>query len=725
MSSGGAFERVCGFLAAGNAMRHARARLCLSGAMALLALTLSSPGGPVVRGLDATGPPAVQPADELANHATIRRDRFGVPHIVADSEEAAAFAHGYVTAEDHGADLALLFLRARGGLASVFGESFVDEDERALALGIHEVAAERFDELPPFMRAVLHGYAAGYNAYLARHRAEFPDWAAPVSGIDVLAHARAVLLLDFALNLKQWDGSSVSNGGSNVWAIGRPLSRSGGGLLLANPHLPWEGSMKFHEVHLRVPGIIDVSGATFIGLPVVVIGFNESLGWSHTVNQVDSDDLYELTLDPTGTKYAYDELWLPLESRTVTIDVKTGQGVEPRTLTLLSSHYGPVARTSTGQFRAFKSANLAAVNFLTQWNGMGKASSLDSFVDAVRMQQLPMFNLAYADRDGNIWYLFNGRIPLRPAGYDWAGVVPGNTSKTEWFVIRPLSDLPQLLNPATGYVQNCNDGPWFTNLTRPIDRARFTGYINSDTLEWRTQFSLRTLSSEHVMTLEKLKAYKFDAEAPFAGAVTDSLVALARTQRSQDLRDAAAVLAVWDRQTNAESRGAVLYMAWFGQYFNGPGTSFRTPWSSAEATRTPSGLADPSRALQALSRAAAAVRQAYGSLDIAWGETHRLRRGSLDLPLRGAGPTFTSVMYRPEPGNKFVAVGGDSYVLAVEFTSTGPRAYSVLAYSQSSKPQSPHFSDQTKLYATQQYKTAWFTERDIAANSISEYRPNR
>jgi acyl-homoserine-lactone acylase len=169
------------------------------------------------------------------------------------------------------------------------------------------------------MQAIVNAYAAGYNDCLAKHREEFPAWAAPVTGVDVLAHARAVLLSDFALNLDGWADAKRPGTGSNAWAIGRPLSKSGHGMLLANPHVPWEGSTIFHEVQLTVPGVINVSGATFIGVPVVTIGFNPSLGWSHTVNRLDSDDVYEFTLDETQTHYSYDGQWLPLSTRTVSI----------------------------------------------------------------------------------------------------------------------------------------------------------------------------------------------------------------------------------------------------------------------------------------------------------------------------------------------------------------------------------------------------------------------
>jgi len=369
---------------------------------------------------------------ELARSAVIRRDTFGVPHILADSEQAAAFAQGYATAEDHFEELTRLFLRARGEQASVFGESFLKEDLLVRQLGMREKARDHFDDLPPHMQAILEGYARGYDQYLLEHRTSAPPWAKPITGVDLLAHCRAVLLMDFSLDLRPWLESG-SGAGSNMWVIGRERSASGHGILLANPHLPWSGSRIFHELQLTVPGKINISGATLLGFPVITIGFNENLGWTHTVNQHRSEDVYELKLDPADpTRYFYDGMRLPIQSKTVSIVVKRGEREETVTRTILSCHFGPVIRVAGTRAYAYKSANLDLVNFLTEYNLMAKAESLAQFRAALNMQQLPMFNIGYADRAGNIFYLANSRIPIRPAGVRGDTPVAGDTRSTEW-----------------------------------------------------------------------------------------------------------------------------------------------------------------------------------------------------------------------------------------------------------------------------------------------------
>lgn len=710
-----------------NAPRHP-VRLLVVTLVSLVALGVSgacSTGGHMVsnearpRGSSST---VAQGADDWAEQAVIRRDRYGVPHILGATEEAVAFAHGYVTAEDHGAVLARGFLRARGALASVFGPALVDEDVRTRTLRIHAAAAERFRELPPYMQAILDAYAAGYDRYLAQHRSDMPSWASPVTGIDVLAHCRALLLLDFALDPRPWAKPALK-GASSMWAIAGSRSQSGHAMLLANPHLSWDPPDIFHEVHLTVPGVINVSGAAFVGMPAIAIGFNEHLGWTHTVNLFDAEDVYELTLDSSHTRYSYDGRWLPLTPQSFDIEVRTDGRLRKQRHTALWSHYGPVFRVQGDKAYSIKSPSLELVNFLTQYNAMAKATSLVAFRAAVNMQQLPVFNIGYADRDGNIWYLFNGRMPNRPPGYDFTTVVPGNTSKTEWFAVRPENELPQLANPKTGYLQNANDAPWYVNLEERIDRTPFASYLRSEGLTWRTQFSLQVLSSAPPLTLAQVMAHKFDSKIVYAERVKSDLVGALRA-RGEQWREAIDLLEAWDNRADASTRGAVLFEAWWGEYSKSVTTPFRVQWNPAQPITTPTGLADPERAVAAFERAVAAVTKAHGAIDVRWGDTHRARRGDLDLPMGGEASAFQNVAFRGAADGKSVAASGDTYVLAVEF-SNPPQAYSVLPYSEASNPRSPYFNNQLELYVNEQFKRAWFTESDIAANLDRQYHPGR
>jgi acyl-homoserine-lactone acylase len=696
---------------------------------------------------------AADDEDGLAAQVTIRRDNYGVPHILAATEEAAAFGHGYASAEDHVLVMGRLYLKARAEEAATFGEEFAESDFRVKELHMLQGAEEWFPKLPPWVQRILNGYAAGYNRYVRQHRGDLPEWVKPVTGTDILAHARRVVLMEFSMDLRQLEkingktaraagqGAEDPLGrGSNMWAIGKGRSVSGHGLLLGNPHLTWAGSQIFYESQVTVPGTVNINGTSLIGTPGISIGFNEHLGWSHTVNLHDSDDVYELTLDPAHPDhYLYDGKPVPLRKEQVTIRVKTAGGMLSRTRDVFWSHYGPVLKRVGNKAYAFKSANLEECRFVEQWHLMGRCCTLDEFRKVLDMQAIPMFNICYADHEGNVFYLFNGRFPARPAGYDWSGIVPGNTSATEWNHILPENRLPHLVNPPGGYVQNCNSAPWYTNLQRLIDRHRYPEDLTPNFNSLRTQLSLEMIEGDREMTLDKVKRYKFNTKLLLADRVKAALVKAIRGQSVDGvaLDGAADVLEAWDNTAARESKGGVLFTAFWQKYGKAAKAPYAVPWDERKPAATPAGLGEPDTARTVMAATVKEVQQKYGTLAVPWGDVHRLRRGKLDVPVggfiseyrdgfRGAQfgdfGSFRVIRYEPDKDGKFVARGGDSYILAVEFTSP-PTAYSVVAYSQSDDPRSPHHTDQSDLFAAERWKRAWFTEEDIAAHLERSYHP--
>jgi acyl-homoserine-lactone acylase len=679
-------------------------------------------------------------SNDLASQVTIRRDNYGVPHILAPTEEAAAFGQGYVVAEDRILELARLFLKARSEEAAHFGEEHAESDLLVKELRIRETAEAGYKKSPPWMQMILDGYAAGYNRYVEKHRAVLPRWVKPVTAIDVLAHSRRVTIMEFSMDLNQLRAigrrASQSNPygtldelrGSNMWAIGKGRSASGLGILLGNPHLAWRGSQLFHELHITVPGKINISGTTLIGIPGVAIGFNENLGWSHTVNLHDSDDVYELTLDPQDHhRYIYEGRPLPMQKQEVSIQVKTDSGLVTRNKEVFWTHYGPVLKWNSSKAYAFKSANIDEYRFLEQWNQMAKARNLAEFRRALDLQAIPMFNICYADKEGNVFYIFNGRFPDRPAGHNWAGVIAGNTALTEWNTILPQSRLPLLVNPPGGYVQNSNSAPWYTNLRAIIDRHRFPADLTPNLNGLRTQLGLQMIEGDQSITLEEVLRYKYNTKLLLADRVKPDLIKLARgrTVDGVNLDEAVATLKAWDNTVSRASKGAFLFVTFWRMYRRQARPVYEVEWNERHPASTPHGIGDQEQALSALAAAATELKQKYGSLDVAWGDIHRLRRGNLDAPVGGLTDDFGAfriVGYAPDKDGKFVAMGGDSYVLAVEFTSP-PTAYSIVAYSQTDDPKSPHHNDQSRLFADEKWKRAWFTEEDIKKNLERSYNP--
>jgi acyl-homoserine-lactone acylase len=333
-------------------------------------------------------------------------------------------------------------------------------------------------------------------------------------------------------------------------------------------------------------------------------------------------------------------------------------------------------------------------------------------------------NVGYTDRAGNVFYLYNGRIPRRPEGFDWAGPVSGEDRRTDWLGIHQAGDLPQLLNPPGGYIQNGNDAPWYTNRRQLIDANRFPKYFSADGLNLRSQEGVRRLEQRESFTLDEMIAARNDHSLLLARRLRAQLAdALADCQPAANAAGARAVIGNWDGGTDVDSRGGVLFERWWELYSTRALPAYREPWSAAHAFESPAGLGDKLSACSAMGEAAAEVTKEFGRIDPAWGEVHRFRRGTLDLPLAGAAGrlgSFPVTDYARDRDGKLRAIGGDSYILAVEFAGA-PRARSVLAYSQSSDTGSRHFNDQGAMFASGELKPLWFTESDIRANLEREY----
>lgn len=679
---------------------------------------------------------------DLAAQAEIRRDTYGVPHILAETEPAAAFAYGYAAAEDHVLTMARLYLKARGEEAKYFGSDFVESDLLVKRHRNYDVAERGYSEAMPWWRAMVDAYALGYNHYLEKHRDKLPEWVIPISGVDVLAHGRRVVVMEFCSNYRQIEALQKKLEkktakldvnpewiGSNMWAVNKDRSATGNAILLGNPHLRWSGSHTWHEVHMTVKDAgLNFMGGTLVGFPGAGLGFNEHLGWSHTVNPHDCDDIYALKADPKNDNaYLYEGQSVPLKKETISVEVKTDSGLESREFDVFRTHYGPVVARDGDTIYAYKSANAKTAGFMQQWYLMSKAQNLDEFRRALDIQAIPMFNICYADKEGNCFYVFNGRFPQRPQGYDWSGVVEGGVQATEWYTVLPQDKLPQLLNPSGGYVQNCNSAPWYTNLNEIVDRRDFPAEIAPNDNSLRTQHSLMLIEKNKSITLEEVLRDKFSMGLLLADRVKPDLLKIARgeTVDGIDLSDAVAVLKAWDNRVARDSKGAILFVNFWNAYERIAKPVYETSWDEKQPATTPQGIGDPQAALKALATAATETKKTLGALDAPWGAVFRLRKGDVDIPIGGFIGDFGAfriIGYEQDDDGRFRAIGGDSYVFAVEFADR-IKSHSILAYSQSNDPDSPHYTDQSELFANNQFKPAWFYEEDIQANLERTYRP--
>lgn len=647
-------------------------------------------------------------------------DTWGIPHIYAESGEGLFHGFGYAQAQSHGNLILRLYGQARGRGAEYWGEQYLEADRWVRTMGAPQLAGEWAEAQSPEMRERLDAFAAGVNAYVREHPDEIDDEVEvvlPVDAADLLAHTIRVIHLTFVANPRriEQDVESWRSSGSNTWAVAPSRAAGGHAMLLANPHLPWSDFYLWYEAQLVSPEV-DVYGATLVGMAVPAIAFNDYLGWSHTVNTYDGQDLYELTLDGDG--YRWEGARKAFEKEEQVIKIRQPDGsLREEQLVIKRSVHGPVVEEKAGTALALRVAGLDQPGVFEQYWDMMRARNLTQFEAALSRLQIPMFTVMYADRDGHIMHLFGGRTPVRPTG-DWGywqRPAPGDTLATLWTKTHPYQDLPKVVDPPGGWLQNANDPPWTTTFPRALDVDKFPPYMAPRGMSFRAQRSARMLYEDESITFEEFVSYKHSTRMELADRILDPLLEAVKKQGNSAATRGATILAGWDRCADADSRGAVLFEAFIREWQRRSGKKgpYAVKWSPEQPRTSPHGLASPSTAVAALGAAVSEVEKQHGAADVAWGEVYRLRRRDLDLPANG-GPGALGV-FRVVGFDDFQAAGGDSYVAAIEF-SQPVRARALMSYGNSSQPGSPHATDQLPLFANKQLRDVWRTREEVEAH---------
>ncbi|MGE0453116.1 MAG: penicillin acylase family protein [Vicinamibacteria bacterium] len=715
--------------------------------------------------LDPALAPPAQAARPLREQVLLLRDIYGVPHIRAESDAAAGFGLGYAQAEDHAEDLARRLLRARGEAARALGPAELESDLRMRRADNLGEARRQLGKRSRGFQDVLRGFAEGVNLYAAQHRSELPEWIPEFTAADVLAHTRAAAVQNaFSEQLvgelrkkypEETPGEAPSRPataaeadvvpsssfpdepGSNALALAGSRTVSGRPLLLANPHLRW--SARYWEAHVTIPGRLDFYGSTLVGFPWLRAGFGSRLGYVQTNNAPDLQDVLALRLDPEKRDhYLFDGRSQPLRPRDVAVEVRQPDGslmVERRRY--WESDLGPIVHRTRERAFAVKSAALDAWGYFEGFHRLSHARDLAEFLDVLSRRLIPSSNFTYADAAGNVLYLWNARLPRRPDdGTDYALDVAADRRHV-WTKLHRTRELPRLLNPRGGAVQNANNPPWYASRQEPLDPARYPSYVERGPLSLRAQAALAMLDARERFAPEDVIALKYDTRMRLAERVRPALLAAtaAVAEPSSELRAAAAVLSAWDGHAAAQSEGAVLFEGFWRDYARDVEQPYETPWSAADPYATPRGLSEPAKALRHLEEAVRFTRERYGSESVAWGDVHRFRLGGLDLPGEGASGQlglYRVMGFDDAPDGKRVAGAGsgdpeirgsgDAWVLLVDF-STPVRAQSVLAYGQSARAGSPHAADQIELFAERRLRPVFFSDSEVAAHLEREYRP--
>ncbi|NKI46737.1 acylase [Pseudomonas fluorescens] len=716
--------------------------------------------------------------------ADIRRTSYGVPHIRAFDERGLGVGMGYAYAQDNLCLLANEVVTVNGERAKFFGPDQATLQERNnLAsdvffnwLNTPEAVAAFWKAQSPQMQQRLEGYVAGYNRYLKEQGAPAhcqAAWVRPLVVQDLVKLTRRLLVeggvgqfaealvgatppqatadvqsdaKGFALAAANQQRFTLDRG-SNAVAVGRDRSFNGRGMLLANPHFPWLGGMRFYQMHLTIPGQLDVMGAALPGLPVVNIGFNQHVAWTHTVDTSKHFTLYRLTLDPKdATRYLLDGKSIPLEKTAVTVQVKQADGsLKAVSHNVYSSQFGPVVqwpgKLDWDSHYAFslRDANLGNDRVLQQWYAMSRASSLKELQSSVHtLQGIPWVNTLAADDQGQSLYMNLSVVPnvsaakLATCSDPRAGLqmimLDGAHSACAWDIdpraaqsgIFPADQLPQLQR--TDYVQHSNDSAWMANPKAPL--SGFSPVISQDNIGLgpRARFALQRLQTleQQPITVTDLQDMVMDNEVYLAGQVMPDLLTFCANQLGTDanaLQPLCTSLKNWDQRANLDSGVGLVHFINLMQHLQQIPDAWRVAFDPAHPLTTPSGLAiDRAPVAKALLEAMLASSAEVSKLgQTRWGDI----QVSGQTPIHG-GPQevgiYNAMQTVPRADGKREVVSGTSYLQIVSFDDKGPNAVGVLAFSESSNPASAYSKDQTQAFSEKKLHPLPFTEAQIKAD---------
>lgn len=668
---------------------------------------------------------------DYAKQVTIHRDQYGVPHVYGPTDASCVFGYIYAQAEDNFWQIEDNYIRGLGRASELYGEKTLAEDLLVQALEIPRLSQAEYQRLSPRSKEMLDALAAGLNYFLATNPKAKPRLIQKFEPWHTLAFSRYALYVNF-LSKQTGVGPTeiinVATQGSNMWAAAPSKSASKKALLFINPHQPFFGPGQWYEGHVKSGEGWNLSGANFFGSGFPTIGHNEHLGWSHTVNRPDVYDVYEETFDHPSDplQYRYGKEYRKAVEWRVTLKVNGAD----KSYTLRKTHHGPIVGEKNGKKLALKFARLEEGGQMEEWYEMGKARNLGEFKKAMERTAIPLFNTMYADRDGNIFYVYNGSVPRRAQKFDWSKPVDGADPETEWAGYHPLNELPQVENPKSGFVQNCNSSPFTTTVFDNPDPAKFPKYMAPENDNARARISRRILWNRPQFSFDDWAKAAFDTTIIQAETDIPRIATAWEELRKKDAARAARLieplteLREWDHVSTTASVPMTLYTLWYLR-------THRTPLSPVANPRE-----DAAEALEAVVKE---LEKNHGTWRVAWGEINRLQRAQSggEEPFRddrssvavAGAPGDLGVVFnfyaRPEKDQKRrYGVAGHSFVSVVEFGEK-VQARSILVFGQNSDPASKNYFDQSELYAKQQFKPAWFWDAEVKKNAVSSYSPSQ
>ena len=658
----------------------------------------------------------------------IARDSFGVPHIFAPTDAEVAYGLAWAHAEDDFKTMQMLILTGKGKVATYMGKKGAPIDFVFGLLNTKATVVAQMNQFDPKFIQLVKGYLLGLEAYAKAH----PDKVLnkhvfPITIEEYLASAAFSVAIfcgvDKALpkilngTIPKLEG--FTGEGSNAFAINAKKSASDETMLVINAHQPIEGPTAFYEAHLQSEEGWNILGGLFPGAPMIFHGVTPNLAWAHTVNFQDKIDIYQLETSKSHPgEYKVDGNWLKLEKRKIKLSIK---GIPfPIYKTVYQSIYGPTVATPKGEYFSMRLPALMDAGALQQWYAMNKSTNFKEFKSALDQNHLPMFNIMYADKADNIFYISNGKMPYRnkDTSYHWNSTLPGNTKATLWNEFKPLSALPQMTNPKSGYLFNANHSPFLAS--SELDNLNPTNFDVNDGYETyhnnRSRRAKDLIDQFDKISYEDIKRIKFDRQLPnpilFPYGFTADTMFMVDENKYPQLASVITTLKNWDHNAVAESKGALIYNL---AYYNVPvvmeGRN-KDKLTMVEAVKVYQIIYD-------------FLQSNYGRTDVTLGEVQRLVRGKENWPQGGMPDVLAAVMSEPFGKDKRKMNSGDAYINFVRFPKNGglPLIESVNTFGASFNEGDKHYNDQRAMYQAQQLKRMTLDKTEVLQKAVRQYHP--
>lgn len=665
-------------------------------------------------------------AQIIPANITIARDSFGVPHIYGHTDADAAYGLAYAHCEDDFKDIQQNLLAAKGMLGEVIGKDGVLFDYGLNFFGIDTLVDNNYDlKLSADFKKVLDAYIQGVNDYAAKHPEEvLLKKALPFTAKEIIKSSTLTLTL-FAgagMALKSIKENHIellhqpNEVGSNSMAISSSRTNDGKAWLLINSHQPIEGRFAWYEAHIKSDEGLDIMGGLFPGGVSVFVGTTKNLGWAHTTNYHTFGDIYKLKRH--GNKYLYDGEWKKFITKTAHLKIKLGGikiGIAKK---IRICEYGPVFQTPHGWY-AVRFPGAMDCRAMEQWYRMNKSSNFHEFETALKMEAIPLFNIMYADVDGNIFYQSGCQVPLRDSSLNWHLPITANTSNYKWNSLIPYNKKPSLLNPSCGYLFSCNQTQYAVSGKDCSWKENFVG-IQQFNYNRGERFGELLAAVDGKFSWQDFLRVKFDKSfSKNASYARNFKTAFELDEKKYaDIADVIQKLKAWNWNGDAENKNAAVAMIMQERLQK----EWKVPFAFLMIKKEPLLENDLVAALRYTKKF---MLHKYETVDVKLGDVQRMIRGRVSFPASGLREVPRAADPKLFDKNKGIwrITGGDGYIQVNKYSKSGVDVNSVNAYGSSSHAESKHYTDQMEMFSKEQFKPMTFDWNVILKNAERVYHP--